>query len=185
MTSVSIVTPSREIETIARLKPCSKNSNCVSSNYLEPPNRYVSPLKILNDRDVAFQRAVRDLQKNGSDGAAPSVAVLEIDAKKYYIHLAVPGTSLGSLDDLELVFPPDAGIVNVRCEARVTLPPPPFCVKKNCINGNMDQRRRVEALGVRVLGLPPADQRQMMDAKWTPIFFNSDKVPDMVDYYDN
>jgi hypothetical protein len=29
-----------------------------------------------------------------------------------------------------------------------------------------------------------ADQKQMEGAKWTPIFFNSDRVPDMLDYDD-
>lgn len=97
----------------------------------------------------------------------------------FYIHLTTPGTAPGSLDDLELIFPADGDIVNIRCEARVTLPPPPFCIRKNCINGNIDQRRRVEELGLGI-GLPPADEREMKEeAKWTPIFFNSDRVPGM------
>ena len=90
------------------------------------------------------------------------------------MHLTVPGTAPASVDDIELQFA--EGVVNVRCEARVTLPPPPFCVKKNCINGNMDQRSRVERMGLR-LGLPTSHAEAMQGAKWTPIFFNSDRVP--------
>lgn len=158
-----------------RLKACSTTSNCVSSNYAEPPNRYISPLKIVNDRNTAFQRAIRDLRKS-------DFAIAEVIPKDYYIHLTTPGTAPGSIDDLELVFPEEGDIVNVRCEARVTLPPPPFCVKKNCINGNMDQRSRLKKL-VSILGLPSADETQMQGAKWTPIFFNSDRVPGFYDNY--
>ena len=162
---------------VVRLKSCSPTSNCVSSNYLEPPNRYVSPLKIVNDRDIAFQRAVRELQKREGD-----FTIAEVIAKDYYIHLTTPSKTPGSYDDIELAFPDNGDIVNMRCEARVTLPPPPFCVKKNCINGNMDQRKRLEDL-TYILGLPPADQKQMQGAKWTPIFFNSDRVPGFYDDY--
>lgn len=156
---------------IARLKACSPNSNCVSSNYKEPPNRYISPLRIVNDRDVAFQRAVRDLKEQPGD----DISILEIVPKDYYIHLTVHGTAPASLDDLELVFAEE--IVNLKCEARITLPPPPFCIRKNCINGNMDQRSRVENLAFGVLGLPASDREEMQGAKWTPIFMNSDRVP--------
>jgi uncharacterized protein (DUF1499 family) len=161
-----------------RLQPCPYERNCVSSNYLEPPNRYVSPLKLVNDRDKAFQRAVRDL-----NSIADGVNIAEVKPDKYYIHLTVPGTAPSSLDDIELLFA-EEGIVNIRCDARVTLPIPPFCLKKNCINGNMDQRSRVESLALQ-LGLPPSDQQQMQKAKWTPIFFNADRVPDFDDNDDN
>ena len=100
--------------------------------------------------------------------------MVEIQPGSKYIHLTVPGTAPSSLDDVELVF--SEGAANVRCEARVTLPPPPFCIKRNCINGNMDQRTRVEKLA-SVLGLPFQDRTEMAGAKWTPIFLNSDKVP--------
>ena len=156
-----------------RLRSCSVNSNCVSSNYREPPNRYVSPLKIVNNRDVAFQRAVRDLKQYQGD-----ISIVEIVPKDYYIHVTVPGTAPSSLDDVELMFVSD--IVNVKCEARVSLPPPPFCVKKNCINGNMNQRSRVEKLAYE-LGLPASDLEQMKGAKWTQIFWNTDRVPDFED----
>jgi uncharacterized protein (DUF1499 family) len=159
-----------------RLGSCSAKSNCVSSNYKEPPNRYVSPLKIVNDRDVSFQRAIRDLKQNPG-----GVSIVEIVPKDYYIHLTVPGTAPSSVDDIELIFADD--IVNVKCEARVTLPPPPFCVQKNCINGNMDQRSRIENLAYSVLGLPPSDREQMQGAKWTPIFFNADRVPGFGDEF--
>ena len=154
---------------VARLRPCPYESNCVSSNYLEPPNRYVSPLKTLRDQETAFARAIRDLEQS-------SVKVVEILPRQYYLHATVPGTSVGSLDDVEVLFGQDEGIVHLRCQARVTLPPPPFCLKKNCINGNMDQRTRIGGIAA-TLGLPSADQERMQSAKWTPIFFNSDKVP--------
>jgi uncharacterized protein (DUF1499 family) len=153
-----------------RLQPCPYESNCVSSNYLEPPNRYISPLTTVNDRDVAFQRAIRDLKDRN---------VVQVLPRNHYIHLTVPGTAPGSLDDVEVLFG-EEGIINLRCESRVRLPPPPFCVKRNCINGNMDQRTRVQELA-RVLGLPSADQERMQSAKWTPLFFNADRVPDFED----
>ena len=162
------------VETVSAphtLTICNPQSNCVSSNYREPPNRYVSPFRIVNEPDVAFQRAVRDLRN--IDGSS-EISIVEISPKDYYIHATVPGTAPSSLDEIEIFF--SENIVNVKCEARVTLPPPPFCVKKNCINGNMDQRSRVERLG-RILGLPANDVDEMRGAKWTPIFLNSDRVP--------
>ncbi len=166
---------------IGRLQPCPYESNCVSSNYLEPPNRYISPLTTFRDRETAFSRAVRDLKEEGS------TKVVEILPRQYYIHATLPGTAKGSLDDVEILFSSDSssdegGIVHLRCQARVTLPPPPFCLKKNCINGNMDQRTRVDSIA-RTLGLPSADQERMQSAKWTPIFFNSDRVPGFDEEY--
>ena len=176
---------------VGRLQPCPYESNCVSSNYLEPPNRYVSPLKTFRDRETAFTRAVRNLRDESSTGSLSSstnIKVVEILPRQYYIHATVPGTSAGSLDDVEILFVDNndgaddggeggGGIVHLRCLARVTLPPPPFCLKKNCINGNMDQRTRIDRMA-RTLGLPPADRERMeQSAKWTPIFFNSDRVP--------
>lgn len=118
---------------------------------------------------------MKDLE-NINDGVT---SIVEIVPKEYYIHLTVPGTSPSSLDDIELTFAQE--IANVKCEARIALPPPPFCTKKNCINGNMDQRSRVERLG-RLLGLPPNDVEEMRgEAKWTPIFLNSDRVPGFED----
>ena len=166
-----------------RLQPCPYESNCVSSSYLEPPNRYISPLKTLKDQDAAFAGALRDLTSSSS-GATTQITVVEASPKSHYIHLTVPGTSPGSLDDIELLFGEEAGIVNWRCQARVKLPPPPFCLQKNCINGNMDQRRRMDGIG-QILGMPKADQERMgQSAKWTPIFFNSDQVPGFYDEED-
>ncbi|KAL7542039.1 hypothetical protein ACHAXR_011463 [Thalassiosira sp. AJA248-18] len=166
--------PSTTTSITRLLHSCNAQSNCVSSNYREPPNRYVSPFKIANKPNVAFQRAVRDMKNSDYD-----VSIVEIVPTDYYIHATVSGTAPSSLDDIELLFAED--IVNVKCEARVTLPPPPFCVKKNCINGNMDQRSRVEKIGY-LLGLPANDQEEMKgEAKWTPIFMNSDRVPGFED----
>lgn len=175
-----------------RLKACVRGANCVSSNYAEAPNSYIAPFSITSDRSVEFRRIVEDLSLSASVGNAVGRAdnvgrllpsrlsayrVAQVVPTDFYIHLTTPGTAPGSIDDLEMVFP-DGGIINVRCDAQVVLPPPPFCVRKNCINANQDQRRRVEVLG-SVLGLSPVDQRQMMEeARWTPIFFNSDRVPD-------
>jgi uncharacterized protein (DUF1499 family) len=159
-----------------RLKACNANTNCISSGYIEPPNRYMSPLKTLSDKETAYRRAVRDLSNSNNNNYYYNK--IETISKDFYIHIEVPGTAPGpkSIDDIELLFTND-NIVNLRCEARVTLPPPPFCVQKNCINGNMDQRRRVEDIA-RILGLPSADyERMAQTAKWSPIFFNSDRVP--------
>ena len=159
------------------LASCSAESNCVSSNYLEPPNRYISPLKLVKDRDIAFRQAVRDISAAGKDATSQMINLVKVDPNNYYIHLAVPGTALHSEDDIELVFTAD-GTVNLKCQAQVTLPPPPFCLKKNCINGNMDQRLRLESISRNTLGLPFVDDDLMKeDSKWTPIFFNSDRVP--------
>ena len=185
-----------------RLRPCGNDTNCVSSFYLEPPNRYISPLVSRQSPRVSFNRALRDLTKYEQARSVESVSPKQDGDAAYYIHVTVPGTAPNSLDDLELFFDQDdsssssdnpgsdvtttSTVVNWRCQARVTLPPPPFCVRKNCINGNMDQRDRLSKLA-SFLGLPAADQSRMqVGAKWTPIFFNSDRVPDMVqdDAYD-
>ena len=164
---------------VGRLQPCPYESNCVSSNYLEPPNRYISPLTTFRDQETAFSRAVRDLKEAETSS---TTKVVEILPRQYYIHATVPGTAQGSLDDVEILFAGEEGIVHLRCQARVTLPPPPFCLKKNCINGNMDQRTRMDSIA-RLLGLPAADQERMQSAKWTPIFFNSDRVPGFDEEY--
>eukprot|EP00977_Amphora_coffeiformis_P012808 scaffold3240_cov187-Amphora_coffeaeformis.AAC.3 len=172
-----------------QLRPCAKDTNCVSSYYAEPPNRYVSPWLSRQSPNVAFQRALRDLSQYSSQGAAAVRSIDTLDGS--YIHAVVLGTAPNSFDDIELFFKAnddddssenvrgdDTGtLINLRCEARVTLPPPPFCIRKNCINGSMDQRDRLARIQT-VLGLPAADASRMQDqAKWTPIFFNSDKVP--------
>ena len=159
--------------------------------YSEPPNRYISSYKTVNEPEIAFQRAVKDLQRtvdrnNGSGSSSSSTAdrisIVEIVPSLYYIHLTVPGSAgPSSLDDIDLVFSRTNNVVDVKCEARTTIPPPPFCLQRNCINGNMDQRRRVERLIGQVLGLPPSDTDEMKFARWTPIFFNEDRVPGFYD----
>ena len=53
----------------------------------------------------------------------------------------------------------------------------PFCVKRGCINGSARQRELAQALA-QALGWSPIDGTEMEDdAKWTPIFFNTDAVP--------
>jgi len=179
--------------TTHRLRACVRGANCVSSNYAEPPNSYIAPFSLTNDRSVDFRRIVDDLSLSVSVGSTversdntgkslprqlSAYRVAQVVPADFYIHLTTPGTAPGSIDDVEMVFPDGGDIVNVRCDAQVVLPPPPFCVRKNCINANMDQRRRVEELGL-ALGLSPVDQLQMREeARWTPIFFNSDRVPD-------
>ena len=171
------------------LQPCPTNANCVSSSTKEPPNRYLSPLQTLKDRPQAFDNAVKNLERtqatrpsSKSQQQQQQIQSIEIRPSQYYIHVEVPGTSPGSLDDIELQFT-DGNTVNVRCHAQVTLPYAPFCVKKNCINGAQDQRDRLTTLAIQVLGLPFADELQMKspDTKWTPIFFNADRVP----YFDD
>ena len=163
------------------LRPCPSDKNCVSSSYAEPPNRYISPLSVVKNSETAFRQAVRDLSSEQQQHQYFSIT--NIDPSHRYIHLTRPGTAPGSIDDIELLFSDDeASIVALRCEAEVTLPPPPFCLQKKCINGNLDQRRRVEKVS-KVLGLPSADSNLMKDAKWTPIFFNADRVPGFDDEF--
>ena len=188
--SPPFITPTPTTTTITTtIGQCKADSNCVSSNYREPPNRYVSPLKVVNEPEIAFQRAVRDIknyQQQQQQQQQQQISILEIVPKEYYIHFTVPGTAPSSVDDIELSFSNNNNdnIVNLKCQARVTLPPPPFCIQKNCINGNMDQRKRIENIATNVLGLPSIDNERMREdgaAKWTPIFFNSDKVPGFYD----
>jgi uncharacterized protein (DUF1499 family) len=72
---------------VGRLQPCPYESNCVSSNFLEPPNRYVSPLKTFRDRETAFARAIKDLRDAESSG---KTKVVEILPRQYYLHVTVP-----------------------------------------------------------------------------------------------
>ena len=75
--------PATSISSAPRtLAICNPRSNCVSSNYREPPNRYISPFRIVNEPDVAFQRAVRDLKSNS---AGSDITLVEIVPKDYYI----------------------------------------------------------------------------------------------------
>ena len=56
-------------------------------------------------------------------------------------------------------------------------PTPPWCIEKGCINGNQVQRARVRTISSG-LGWSPVDATEMEDdARWTPIFFNTDAVP--------
>lgn len=180
-------------DTTQVLRQCKAKSNCVSSSYKEPPNRYVSPLRTLKDQDIAFESAIKNLQQRSSLSSKSksslsvgmTTVVKDIVPNQYYIHLVVPGTVPGSLDDIELQFT-QSNTVNIRCDAQVTVPYAPFCIKKNCINGAQDQRDRLQHLAIDVLGIPFADEKQMKssDTKWTPIFFNADRVPDMILYDD-
>ena len=157
------------------INACKPNINCVSINYLEPLNRYVSPLQTVNEWAVAFQWAVSDM------ASLKDQTIMKVSSKDFYIRLAVPVTAPGSLNDLKILFSEEGGVANIRCEAQVTLLPPPFCLEKNRSNGNMDQWTTVEELALS-LGPPPTDQKQMQKrANWTPMFFDSDKVPGFYD----
>ena len=145
MDSTSILSPPPQ------LRSCAQDTNCVLSYYLELPNCYISPLLSRQWPKVSFQQALRDLSQYKQAKVIESIVPKDGAREFYYIHMALPGTAPNSLDDIELFFERDdsnvnynsnddttATIVNLRCQARVTLPPPPFCVRRNCINGNMD-----------------------------------------------
>ena len=171
-----------------RLFACPVASDCVSSAAREAPNRAVAPLAYPPSlsRDAAYRAALDAL------GTRPDTAVRRADAAERYIWAEVGlGNDATTVDDLELLVLPGGGrrsgddeaavggggVVAVREVARVKGPTPPFCVKPGCINANGRQRERVRALGA-ALGWSSSDATEMEDdARWTPIFFNDDRVP--------
>ena len=151
------------------------NKNCVSS-YLEWSRQRSK---------VFFQWALQDLLQYKQAKVIKSIVPKDGVQKYYYIHITVPGTAPNSLDDNWIVLWrwkfQQQWHYHHHCQpdmpTRITLPPPPFCVQCNCINGNIDQRDQLIHVAT-VLGLPAANQSHIMEqAKWTTIFFNSDKVP--------
>ena len=144
------------------LKPCKGESDCISSNGLEAPNHFQAPLAFApKTRDKAFTDAVGLLR----DDAACTV----VDDAARYIQARCGG------DNVELLLRDD--VVTFRVAAVTKGITPPWCVEKGCINGSMNQRKRILRLGER-LGWSPVDSTNLQDeGRWTPIFFNTDAVP--------
>ena len=144
------------------LKPCKGESDCISSNGLEAPNHFQAPLAFSpKTRDKAFVDAVRLLRDDD--------ACTVVDDASRYIQARCGG------DNVELLLRDD--VVTFRVAAVTKGITPPWCVEKGCINGSMNQRRRILRLGER-LGWSPIDSTNLADeGRWTPIFFNTDAVP--------
>ena len=156
-----------------RLRACPASTDCVSSAAREAPNRAVAPLSYRPaSRDDAFAKA-RAWLSGGEHG----FEIAEADPSRYYLRAVVAGP-LGVVEDVELlVLPESSGVASARAVARVKGPTPPWCIEKGCINGNQVQRARVRTISSG-LGWSPVDATEMEDdARWTPIFFNTDAVP--------
>lgn len=122
------------------------------------------------------------------------MGLVDGDASRHTIRLRTMNGSFDG-DDVELIFSEydkEKSIVQVRAEAKISTAPPPFCIKKNCINGNMKQREGlariqsklglpnvndVERGNTKNIARPKGEYPDDGESKWTPIFFNSDRVP--------
>jgi hypothetical protein len=144
------------------LKACRGESDCISSNGLEAPNHFQAPLAFApKTRDTAFADAARLLRDE--------CTAEEIDDSARYALARCGG------DVVELLLRDDVATFRVAAITKGITPP--ACFKKGCINGSMNQRKRILKLGER-LGWSPVDSTNMADeGRWTPIFFNTDAVP--------
>lgn len=88
-----------------RLLPCPYESNCVSSNYQESPNCYMSPLRTQKRPIVAFSNAICDLSTSQTT-TTTTTTIVDSQNQNLYIHLTVFGMAPNSLDDIEVVFVP-------------------------------------------------------------------------------
>ncbi len=142
------------------LKNCRGESDCISSNGAEAPNHFQAPLAFApKTRDKAFADAARLLRDECT----------AVDDGARYIQARCDG------DVVELLLRDDVATFRVAAlQKGIT---PPWCIEKNCINGSMNQRKRILKLGER-LGWSPIDSTNLQDeGRWTPIFFNTDAVP--------
>ena len=149
-----------------RLRRCPGSKQCVSSAGGEAPNKAMAPLSYApTPRLEAFARLLRELRGN------PEVTVEEEDAESGYVRAAVVPASGGDAEDLEVqVLPGTLGLAAFRDTARSTRAPPPWCVKKGCLNGNQTQRSRMQALAASLSWSPTDTGALQEDAEWKPIF---------------
>ena len=109
------------------LPACKGESDCISSAGRESPNHFQAPLSFApTQRRVAFAAAVGALRAEGCG---------VVDDSQTYIAATCSG------DDVELLLRED--VATFRVAARQKGVTPPWCVEKGCINGSMNQRRRV------------------------------------------
>eukprot|EP00670_Eutreptiella_braarudii_P009367 CAMPEP_0174310854 /NCGR_PEP_ID=MMETSP0810-20121108/3327_1 /TAXON_ID=73025 ORGANISM="Eutreptiella gymnastica-like, Strain CCMP1594" /NCGR_SAMPLE_ID=MMETSP0810 /ASSEMBLY_ACC=CAM_ASM_000659 /LENGTH=392 /DNA_ID=CAMNT_0015418905 /DNA_START=30 /DNA_END=1208 /DNA_ORIENTATION=- len=167
-------------QSVPRLSMCpSGGAGCVSSNALEPPNASVAPLlwPRLLSRMEAFQAALQAVESE------QSLQLVRADPQVGYLRFqAMEG---GEMQIAEVAFgDEETRTVMLRCEREsmerplALKAPPPFCVTPGCINGASRQRTVLKAFQEAV-GWRSADEFAFSsEARWTPLFFNEDRVPD-------
>jgi len=93
-----------------KLRPCPNRPNCVSSDAEDEPH-HIAPFPVARDDPRAFDRIVEVAV------ALPRTRVLARSER--YLHAEVRSRVFRFVDDLELHYRPDAGIVAVRSASRV------------------------------------------------------------------
>mmetsp|Transcript_11036 Transcript_11036/g.32934 ORF Transcript_11036/g.32934 Transcript_11036/m.32934 type:complete len:169 (+) Transcript_11036:157-663(+) len=142
------------------LPPCRGESDCISSNGREAPNHFQAPTSFAPATKAKAFQAAKSALSQCSD---------VVDDSQSYLRARCEG------DVVELLLRDDLATFRVAAVSKGVTPP--WCLEKNCINGSMQQRRRILALA-KALGWSPVDSTNLEDeGRWTPIFFNTDAVP--------
>lgn len=120
----------------------------------------MAPLRFdTNDRELAFKRAKAYL--------ASEYELLEADSPAY-LHAVTTDA-----EDLELHFLDADPVVTFRLVARNPTPMPAFCASRGCINGNQQQRTKIQTLRD---GLGWRSDDSKFDGEkfegWVPIFLH-------------
>ena len=136
---------------------------CVSSSPASAPNRFLAPLRY---DEISREQAYRRVRAYLSSSASPWALDAANDSPEY-LHAG------SDEEDLELRFLPDDNAVTFRLLAKRPTPMPAFCASRGCINGNADQRKRLEMLRDEV-GFRSDEARfdgEKYDG-WVPIFLH-------------
>lgn len=159
-TTPTQLAPPTQLTPPVSLRLCRTESDCISSAGKEAPNHYNAALSFApKGKAAAFADAVKELRES----------CVAVDDGASYVQARCGG------DVVELLLRDDVATFRVAAETKGVTPP--WCVEKGCINGSMNQRRRILALA-KALGWSPIDSTQLEDeGRWTPIFFNTDAVP--------
>ncbi|KAG2426746.1 hypothetical protein HXX76_012803 [Chlamydomonas incerta] len=148
----------------ARLLPCTPKASCVSTANFLSPSQYLAPWSFDPKTPAAAKRQLLD-ELVGVRGGQ----VVREDEGRGYVAVAVPyqlGAGKSDVDLMEFKFTDVA--VAFRSEARLNIPPPPFCFTPGCISGPPN-RARMEALR-DTLGWNSQETDE--DKKWVQILLH-------------
>ncbi len=93
-----------------RLSPCPSSPNCVSSQSSDPKHA-VEPLRYSGSRDDARQRMLAVLNS--------LKRVRIVQSENDYVHAEFRSRLFGFIDDVELYFAEEDGLIHVRSASRV------------------------------------------------------------------
>lgn len=142
-----------------KLRGCSGTNPCVSTSAFQSPSRFLPPWTYIGDQKEEYFNLRASLIRMGAQ-------VVAEDGERYiYATLEYDGPE--DTDDLEFLFT-RGKIVCFRSVSRKSVPDPPFCWWKGCINGPRN-RGRLEAIRDD-LGWTPLETDE--EKEWVPLLLH-------------